>query len=169
MKQEHFGFVVLALLLIGGLFLARMVGVPGGAPAQISDEAVSSGELIISGAWVAAPVTGQPATAAYLTIQNNANTDERLTGIATPIATMSHLHRSVVEDNVSRMEGIDALILPANGEVVFAPGGLHIMLMGLDAPLAEGDRVELTLQFLETGDVMIEAPVRARDDMMDMN
>jgi len=169
MKQEHFGFVVLALLLIGGLFLARMVGGPGGAPAQIIDEPVHAGELIISGAWIAMPVTGQPATAAYLIIQNNANTDERLTGIATPIAVMAHLHRSVVEDNVSRMESIDALILPASGEVAFAPGGLHIMLMGLDTPLAEGDRVELTLQFLETGEVMIEAPVRTRADMMEMN
>lgn len=169
MKQEHIGFVALALMVVAGLLIAKFVGVPSAPAPQAAMGAVTAGEIAITDAWIAAPVGDQPRAAGYITIRNDGGTDERLVGVTTPAAAMSHLHRTVVEDNVSRMESVNAVIIPAHGEVTFAPGGLHLMLMSLTESLTEGQTVSLTLQFLDAGDVTVDAPVRSREDMLDMH
>ena len=169
MKSQYIGFAVLALLVVGGLVIAKVVGNPSSPAPQMADASVTIGEITLSDAWIAAPIADQPRTAGYLTIRNEGGTDERLTGVSTPAAAMSHLHRTAIEDSVSRMESVDAVIIPAHGEVSFAPGGLHLMLMGLTEPLSEGQTVTVTLSFLDAGDITIEAPVRSRAEMMDMN
>lgn len=161
MKSEHIGFTALALLLVAGLLFAKFVGTPADAPTPGQPAAVTVAALTLTGVWVAEPIPGQANTAAYVSI-TNAGADERLIGVATPVGQAAHLHRTVVEGGVSRMESVDAVIIPSGGSVTFAPGGLHIMLMGLNGELAEGGRVPLTLRFLEAGDVTVDAPVRRR-------
>jgi len=169
MKAQYIGFGALAILVVAGLLIAKFAGAPSAPGPQAVATEVTVGDLTVSDAWVALPVGDQPRTAAYFTLQNDGDTDERLVGATTPAAATATLHRTVTEDNVSRMESVDALILPSHSEVTFAPGGLHLMLMDLAAPLADGGTVPLTLHFLESGDVMIDAPVRTRTEMMNMD
>ena len=50
--------------------------------------------------------------------------------------------------------------MPAGGQVTFEPGGLHIMLIGLQRELEAGDRFKITLQFEESGTLTVEVSVR---------
>jgi hypothetical protein len=54
-----------------------------------------------------------------------------------------------------RMRPVDAVEVPAGGEAVLEPGGLHVMLIGLKAPLEEGDSFALRLVFEDAGEVEV--------------
>src|SRR5690606_27441472 len=58
------------------------------------------------------------------------------------------------------MRPVDRIVVPAGGEVVLEPGGLHVMLLDLAAPLEAGSSVELTLEFEESGEQVVTADVR---------
>jgi copper(I)-binding protein len=60
-----------------------------------------------------------------------------------------------------RMREAGPLEVPANGKLTLAPGGLHIMLMGLKKPLAAGSSFPLTLQFEKAGEVKVEVQVES--------
>jgi len=70
------------------------------------------------------------------------------------------VHRTVEEGGIMKMEpvmgGID---IPADGTVALKRGGLHVMLMGLKAPLKQGDSVKLTLVFDGGKEIAVEVPV----------
>lgn len=171
MKPEFWGIGAIGLAILAGLGIARFVGV--GSPASETAmempiyESVEVGDLTISGYWVAESIGTAPRTAAYLTITDNSGTDERLLDVTTEAAGMASLHRTVTDGGTSRMEPVDGIIVPSGGEMALRPGGLHIMLTALPAPLVDGADVELTLEFLEHGEVTFTAPVRSRAEMMD--
>ncbi|NJL56929.1 copper chaperone PCu(A)C, partial [bacterium] len=52
---------------------------------------------------------------------------------------------------------VDAITIPAGEMVTLEPGGYHIMLMGFDSPLVEGDSLRLTLVFAAGAEVTVEA------------
>lgn len=121
----------------------------------------SSQEIEVGDAFVYAARPGAPAAAAYMTIANPGGKPDRLLSAASPVAAEAQLHESVTDaDGVARMvPRPDGIAVPAGGEVALARGGLHVMLMGLDGALAEGDIVPLTLVFEVAGEVLVEAPV----------
>ncbi len=173
MKSQILGFGAIALALVVGLGIARYVGAgnPPGDMADIQVEtpyaSVEVGGLTISDYWIAESLGAQPNTAAYMTITSAAGTDDRLVAVRADFANMASLHRTVTEDGTSRMEGLTAVIIPAGGTVTLAPGATHLMLMGLADPLEANGEAELTLVFLDAGEVTFPAPVRSRTDMMD--
>lgn len=173
MNSQILGFGAIALALVVGLGIARYVGAgnPPSAPMEQVQEAmyppIEVGGLTISDYWIAESIGAQPNTAAYLTITSTAATDDRLVGVTVDFADMSSIHRTVTEDGTSRMEGLTAVIVPAGGTVMLSPGGLHLMLMGVTEPLEAEGEAELTLQFLDAGDITFTAPIRTRMEMMD--
>jgi copper(I)-binding protein len=96
----------------------------------------------------------------FLTLRNGGAAD-RLLGGSTPAAAKVELHNTVKDGDVMRMRQVDAISLPANGYVELAPGGLHVMLVDLKAPLRAGDMVPVTLRFEKAGEVTIQVPVLA--------
>jgi copper(I)-binding protein len=60
------------------------------------------------------------------------------------------------------MQRLDSVEVPAGGKVEFAPGGLHLMLIGPKAPLAEGAAVPITLSFRSGAEIAVEAKVLAK-------
>jgi hypothetical protein len=96
-----------------------------------------------------ARATGQSdTTAVYLTIENKGAAD-RLTGVRSSVG-QAMLHETSTEGGIMRMRPIDpaqGLVVPSNGKLSLAPGGAHVMVMGLKQPLAAGDRLNLTLLF----------------------
>ena len=77
------------------------------------------------------------------------------------LADRVEMHRMSMEGDVMRMRPVESIEVPAGATVALQPGGMHLMLMGLKAPLAAGQRVTLTLQFEKAGEVAVQAAVRA--------
>ena len=108
-----------------------------------------SPEIQVSDGWARATAPGQSSAAAYATIANRGSAD-RLIGVSSN-AGMAMLHRSDNEGGVSRMRMLSDMAIPAGDRVALAPGGTHIMVTGLRAPLAVGANFAITLRFAKTG------------------
>ncbi len=121
------------------------------------------GNLTISGEWVR-PTTNE-VSAAYLTVHNSGEADA-LVKASTPLTSTVQLHEVITEGSSSKMqEKPGGFPVPADGMLELKPGGFHIMMMDLKAPIALGETVSLTLTFEKAGEVTIEAPVKAAPDM----
>jgi len=58
------------------------------------------------------------------------------------------------------MQALEAVAIPSDGAVAFEPGGRHVMVTGLEEPLAAGDELRLVLRFEQTGERALAIPVR---------
>jgi copper(I)-binding protein len=132
--------------------LAAMLAVCLATPALAAD-------LSVSDAFSRATPGNGPGVA-YLTIHGG-NAPDRLVGASSPRAAKVEMHTMSMQGDVMRMREVDAIEIPANAPIRFAPGGLHLMLMGLKAPLKTGDKVPLTLTFQQAGTRTIDVPVGA--------
>ena len=94
--------------------------------------------------------------AVYMTIENKGAAPDRLVAASTPRAGKAELHTHIMDGDIMRMRQVEAIDLPAGGKAELKPGGFHVMLLGLTAPLKEGDRYTLTLEFQKAGKVPIE-------------
>jgi hypothetical protein len=103
--------------------------------------------LSVRDVWARASIGPAKAGAAYLTVANGGDAPAALIGAETPVARKAMLHESRMQDGVMTMRHLMRVEVPAGGEIMLAPGGLHVMLMGLDRPLEEGERFPLTLRF----------------------
>jgi copper(I)-binding protein len=107
-----------------------------------------SGAVSVTNAWSMATPPGAAVGAGYLTIQNQTGAAVRLVGGETPAAERVEVHTMSMEGGVMTMRPVEGgLEIPAGGAVELKPGGLHLMLIGLKAPLSEGGNVPLTLVF----------------------
>ena len=97
----------------------------------------------VQDAWARATVPGQGATGAFMTLM--APQGATLVGVSSPTAT-AELHEMAMDGNVMRMRPLASLALPPGQAVTLKPGGLHVMLLDLTAPLAAGATLPLTLQ-----------------------
>jgi copper(I)-binding protein len=86
--------------------------------------------------------------------------DDKLLSVSSPVAEKVELHTHIMENGVAQMRAVDAIPLAAGTPVELKPGGLHVMLIGLKAPLKAGDMVPLTLRFEKAGEVAVSVPVK---------
>jgi len=117
------------------------------------------GDLVIEHAWSRA-TTGQNG-AAFMAIENHGKEADKLIAISTTLSDAPMMHASYMEGDVMKMRMVDGIDVPANGSVELKPGSFHIMLMGLKAPLKEGQMFPMTLTFQKTGKVEVEVMVEA--------
>lgn len=116
--------------------------------------------LSVEHAWARATPSGAPTGATYFTLRNASGEADRLVGASTPVADKAELHEHVHQDGLMKMRHVEAVEVPADGEVRFAPMGYHVMLFGLKQPLADGSQFPLTLRFERAGEVKVQVPVR---------
>jgi copper(I)-binding protein len=76
---------------------------------------------------------------------------DRLVGGATPVAASVEIHTMHMDGAVMRMRRQDGVDVPVDGALKLEPGGTHLMLMGLKAPLAAGRTFDLALDFAGAG------------------
>jgi copper(I)-binding protein len=99
-------------------------------------------------------------SAAYMTLLNRGEADDRLVSVSTPAATLVEIHESKVVDNVMQMNPVEGgLLLPVDDAIKLVPGGLHIMLMELTGPLVPASAIPLTLTFESGASFTIAVPV----------
>jgi copper(I)-binding protein len=96
-------------------------------------------------AWARATAPGQDVGAAYLMIVSKKDTN--LVKIDTDAAEHTQIHSMTMNNGVMKMRELESLAIPAGKMVNLAPGGMHLMLMGLKKPLKAGEQLALTLQF----------------------
>jgi periplasmic copper chaperone A len=115
----------------------------------------------VEAAWARPTVAGQPGGGGYLTIVGGSSPD-RLVGASADVAASAQLHTMTMDGNVMHMREIAAIDIPAEKTVQLAPGGYHVMFMGLKRPLKVGDHFPLTLRFEKAGDVKVEMQVMTK-------
>ncbi len=101
--------------------------------------------VVVKDAWARATVPGQMATGAFLTL--TAKVATQLVSVSTPAAGIAEVHEMKMEGDVMKMRALPRLDLPAGKAVELKPGGFHVMLMDLKAPLVKDSKLALTLVF----------------------
>ncbi len=114
--------------------------------------------LRVEGAWSRAAIAGGNG-AAYARVVNDGDAADRLIAVKGDAAEAIEIHEMTTADGVMQMRKVEALDVPAKGSVELAPGGLHIMLIGLKNALKEGDTLTLTFVFEKAGEVSVAVPV----------
>jgi copper(I)-binding protein len=137
---------------------------PGTAPAPPAAPAIPDPEaakaraaalaakanIDVTDAWARATPGNSNTAAVYLHIVS-AKDGDKLLGADSAIAQKVEVHDDMVQNGVSKMTATGAVDIAAGATVNFMPGGRHFMLMGLKAPLKEGDSFLLTLKFDKAG------------------
>ena len=108
-----------------------------------------TGQLEVSNAWARATPAKAENGVAFLTIRTS--TPDRLVSVSSPVAKKAELHSMEMVGMVMKMRPLAGLDIPAGQSVTLKPGGEHIMLMGLNGPLREGQSFPLTLNFEKAG------------------
>jgi len=117
-------------------------------------------------AWIRPTAKGENA-AVYLTMHNHSTTEDELTGATTTVADVVEIHESKVENDVMQMNKISSLSIAADEEIIFTPGGLHIMLIDIKQELILGEHIGLILHFKNHEDIVVE--VHIEDSMPEEN
>lgn len=112
--------------------------------------AMAQGGIELSDAWVRALPPGQPATAAYVTLHNSGSQAVQIDAASADGAGRVEMHDTEQVDGMSRMRQRSSVTVPAGGELHFAPGGLHLMLLELESMPREGESLRLCLHSGET-------------------
>jgi hypothetical protein len=68
-----------------------------------------------------------------------------------------------MEGDVMQMHHAMSVPIDGNTSLEFAPGGWHVMFIGLNRDLNVGDQVELTLHFRDHEDITVTVPVQEQE------
>ena len=148
-----------------GVAMLGVVMVLGGWTAPVASAAGEASPsaratLEIREPWLRSSPPGVPVGAGYLTIINRGTAADELLGAATPRASMVQVHETRMEQGVMRMRELERLAIAAGAQIALAPGGAHLMLMGLNEPLRVGEKVPITLRFARGGEKTVIFEVR---------
>ncbi|MGE5203325.1 MAG: copper chaperone PCu(A)C [Acidobacteriota bacterium] len=110
-----------------------------------------SSALEVEQVWARATPAGARTGAIYLTVVNRTGADDKLVGASTPAAREAQLHTMIDDNGVMKMRPLASIEIKAGATVTLKPGGMHVMLVGLDKPLKPGASFPLTLEFEKGG------------------
>ncbi|BAS27798.1 hypothetical protein LIP_1957 [Limnochorda pilosa] len=154
-------------MAVGAALFLAVFPIPARTADPPSPASVAAGPVEIEGAWARPGMEGGH-SAAYFTLGNRGDRELELKGARADVATDTQIHRTLLEERtapdgsvqqVMRMVLAGDIELDPGEQVVFKPGGLHVMLLGLKRALAEGDTIRLALFFDDLAPVELEVPV----------
>ena len=123
-------------------------------------QSASNAGLAFDAPWVRASAPGQKNGAGYVQIQNKSGQTDRLISATTANVGRVELHTIINENGVAKMRQVQGIEIPAGAGATLAPGGFHIMFMGLNAPFKAGDVVPVTLRFEKAGEVKVDFEIK---------
>ncbi len=147
-----------ALLAAAVLALTGCASTPTAAESSAPTTAAES--VTIEDAWVKAADSGM--SAAFGVLHNASGEDVTVVSAETEASTSLQLHETVENDagEMVMREKEGGFSIPADGDLTLEPGGNHIMLMDLTAPIVAGDEVTFTLTFSDDSTFEFTAPVK---------
>ena len=146
---------LLVAAAVGGMLLAA----PGQAHGIWLIASGDKNGIAVENAWSRAAMTGRVG-AVYFTITTNGAPD-RLVAVSTPVAQTADIHESFAENNVMTMRPVGALPITQEKPLTLAPGGYHVMLMGLKRTIAKGESFPLTLTFEHAAPMTVQVRVES--------
>ena len=169
LKLKHIIMTVMATILLVTLLACGQNGHEGGLSGQMDHGAesrqvetgveISHGELIIKDIWGRPGIEGEN-SAAYMMLMNNAADGDRLISAQSEVANVIELHEVLMENDIMRMQQVEGGIeVAAGGQTQLKPGGYHVMLIGLNEDIKEGETYPVMLQFEKSGEVEVEVQV----------
>jgi periplasmic copper chaperone A len=145
--------------LAGIAMLGAMVSCLLAAPVRA--EEVKAGDLVISQAWSRATPGGAKTGGGFLTIENKGSAPDRLVAVSGDFAGKIEVHEMSVKNGVMTMRPVEnGLTIEPGKSVKLAPGGYHLMMLDLKAPLKQGDKLPVTLEFEKAGKVAVTLDVQ---------
>ena len=173
MIKRFFGIsLILALLLSACSAMPPMTGAE--MDQEIDDDMASMvaptpGEITIVDARSRPSPMAAGNGAAYMLLLNGLDEAVQLVSAESAAAEVVELHETMEDDGVMRMvPQPDGFSIPAGGSVELMPGGKHVMLIGLVAPLETGGEIEITFNF-DNGESMTTVVPVVELDGMPMN
>ncbi|WP_372604254.1 copper chaperone PCu(A)C [Actibacterium sp.] len=120
-----------------------------------------AGSITVEDAYARASTMGAVSGAAFMEIHNAAEVEDRLVAVRSDVAQRVELHTHISDANgvMQMVEVEEGFAIPAGGVHALARGGDHVMFMGLNRPLVQGEMIELTLTFEQAGEVVVQVPV----------
>ncbi|MFN3226440.1 MAG: copper chaperone PCu(A)C [Hyphomicrobiales bacterium] len=161
-----------AFLTAGALALALSSSIAladdHGDHAMHGEAMIMVGDLNLSNPRVIETPPNARNAGGFLTIMNTGDSDDRLVSASSSVAERVELHTMTMDGDVMRMRELeDGIALPAGEMVELAPGGLHVMFIGLTGPFVAGETVPVTLTFESGASQLLTLPVIER--AMEMN
>jgi len=148
--------------LIRSLALMAVLAVLANAAVPAQAQEPKQGPLTVVQPWSRATAPSQKTGGVFLRIENASSQPDRLIGVETEMADTASLHAMIHDGDVMKMRPVEGGIsVPANGHAELAPGGNHVMLIGLREQLVKDSTVPLTLIFERAGRIEIEAVIQA--------
>jgi hypothetical protein len=177
---------MLRRLLVANVVLVIVLGLGGcggggssGGPAGTKFASAAAGTLRLSQGWVAETGgnTSMPgmdmgssgselSSVAYATLTNDGSGPDALVSVSTSAASSAMLHDTTTSSDGSSgtMTSVRQITIPAAGSVMLHPGGYHVMLTGLAAPLEAGGHVTMSWRFRSGAVISTTFPVINRED-----
>ena len=121
---------------------------------------MANGVMVTNAFARASAIPTAAAGVVYASIANRSAVPDQLLAITTPAASMAEVHETKDANGTASMLPVAILDIPAASTVELKPGGLHIMLMQLKAPLKQGATVHLDFIFAKAGTIGIDVPVK---------
>ena len=123
--------------------------------------ALSAAELHLTQAEVRAPLPGRTVTAGYFQLQNDTTKRIELVSASSPAFEVIELHQHIEQDGMMRMVEVESIEVDAGARLIFAPGGLHMMMFTPTQALVIGETIPVTLQFNDGSQLLFEFPLVA--------
>jgi len=119
------------------------------------------GSITVEHPWARPAAKGNGA--AYFQVENSGGDADRLVGVSSEAARSVEMHTTAIDaQGVASMRPVQGVDLPPGGRAQFAPGSLHVMLIGLVKPLVQGEEFPLTLTFEHAGSVTVQIEVEKK-------
>ena len=127
---------------------------------------VLASEIMFSSLQFRATVGSMSSSAAYVSIMNHGKMADRLLDATSNLARKTELHQMEMDNGVMKMRPVEnGIDIPAGKTIHLAPGGYHVMLIGLNAPLTAGSIFEITLVFQNAGEKTIKGMAMLPSDL----
>jgi periplasmic copper chaperone A len=137
------------LALLGMAFYAVLL-------TQTAASAAGDRSISLEDAWSRATAEGADIAVGFVTIKNSGDTPDRLLSASAAFAEKTEIHETQMANGVMRMRpATDGVPIPAKGTVVFGPSGYHLMFMGLQGALKDGDAFPASLSFEHAGAIEV--------------
>jgi len=114
--------------------------------AALSFAAMAQAAPQVQAAW-SRPAAKGTTGAGFMTLANPGPKADALVGVESPAAREVQVHQSMMHGGMAMMSKAPSVTVPSGGSVTFAPGGYHLMFLGLTRALNVGDSLPATLTF----------------------
>jgi hypothetical protein len=117
--------------------------------------------FMVKDAYARSARPNAPTGAAFMMLMNTTDTDVKIIGVRSEVAKRVELHTHIDKgEGVMQMTQIEGGIsIPAGESHMLKRGGDHVMLMGLNDPLVDGETITITFEFENAGDLIVEIPI----------